>query len=267
MLTLYGQTGSTLYAEAYLANENLMPGEQTVLWVSVQGGQPDGHPQAPEVEGAAINYIQAVARMGSDRRLTQVFAYRVSAPNPGKYVIPPITMTSGGKRLLTSPLVFHVHPTSSLTSLTTDIRDNEVKIGWFPTKTTLYQGEVCPVILKVYSPASLRVANFGLPDPQKENCLAWRFSLPNARQATTTVIDGKTYRVVRYTTTLSGIAPGKASLGPTKLRLIVRERIIDPRVGPRLVDKPVPLVLPKLDEFKELRVIRRKIVVLPNESV
>ena len=185
--------------------------------------------------------------MDSNRRLTQVYAYRVTAPNPGKYIIPPITLTSGGKRLLTDPLVFHVHPISSLQSLPTGISDHNVKVGWFPAKTTLYQGEVCPVVLKVYSPTLLRVASFGLPDPQKKNCLAWRFSLPNRHRTDTATLDGETHRVVRYTTTVSGIAPGQATLGPTKLRLIIRQRIIDPQVGPRLVETPIHLTLPAVN--------------------
>ncbi|MFK7910061.1 MAG: hypothetical protein AB8F34_05605 [Akkermansiaceae bacterium] len=247
MLILHGQTNSTSYAEAYLTNKYLIPGEQTLLWVSVQGGRPDSRPLIPEVDGAVINFAQEGVRMGNNRELTQVFIYRVSAPNAGKYIIPPISLSSGGKRLLTDPLVFNVAPLSQLKSIPTGIGNNTIKIGWFPEKTTLYQGEVCPVVLKVYAPSRLRVANFGLPDPQKENCLAWRFSLPNRRQSSTTTIDGETHEIMRYATTLSGIAAGKATLGPSKLRLIIRERVIDPRFGPRLSEKPVHLTLPKLD--------------------
>lgn len=244
---LYGQEDNARYAEAHLTSTHLIPGEQAILWLSVQGGSPDGSPQAPEVEGAAINFIQSVTRIDNNRNLTQAYAYRVSAPNPGKYIIPPVTMVSGGKRLLTDPLVFHVHPTTSLKPIATGIPKNDVKIGWFPKKTTLYQGEVCPVTLKVYAPARLRVVSFGLPDPEKVNCLAWRFSLPNKRQSATTTLDGKTYQVVEYTTTLSGIAPGKATFGPTQLRLVVRQRTIDPRIGPMLSDQSVSLSLPALD--------------------
>lgn len=245
VVTSYGQ--GSRYADAYLTSSHLMPGEQAILWVSLHGATPDGHPAAPEVEGAAVNFIQAVTRISSNRQLTQVYAYRVSAPNPGKYVIPPITVTTRGRRYLTSPLLFRVHPESHLQTVPTGIGGNSVKIGWFPEKTTLYQGETCPVLLKVYAPSRLRVANFGLPDPQKENSLAWRFSLPDRSHSSMATIGGKTHQVMGYSTTLSGIAPGKAALGPSKLRLIIRERTIVPRIGPTLRETPVHLTIPKLE--------------------
>ncbi|MDG0994143.1 MAG: BatD family protein [Akkermansiaceae bacterium] len=243
----HGQSMNARYAEAYISSNHLVPGEQAALWVSVQGGQPDDRPKAPDVEGVAINFAQAITRLDTNQNLTQAFIYRVSAPNPGKYTIPSIEVISGGKRLLTKPLVFQIHPISSLKSIPTGVSNYNLKIGWFPAKTTLYQGEVCPVTLKIYSPERLRTASFGLPDPKKENCLAWRFSLPNRRSPPTTIIDGESHQITRYTTTLSGIAPGKASLGPAKLRQIVRERIIDPRFGAVFKEKPINLTLPAIN--------------------
>ena len=80
------------YAEAYISSNHLVPGEQAALWVSVQGGQPDDRPQAPEVEGVAINFAQAITRLDTNQNLTQAFIYRVSAPNPGKYTIPSVRL-------------------------------------------------------------------------------------------------------------------------------------------------------------------------------
>ena len=245
-IPVLGQNIGGAYAQAVLTSNHLIPGESTYLWVQMYGASPDGRPEAPEADGIAINFVQSVARIDENRNLTQAFVYRVSGPKTGKYTIPAITLTSRGRKLPTSPVEFEIHNVDSLTNISTGNNSPAVKIGWFPAKTTLYQGEINPLLLKVYAPERLRVASFGLPDPKKDNCLAWRFSLPEEKNLSTTSINGEVFRVASYRTNMSGIQPGTATFGPTSLRLIVRKREIVPRIGSRLTDVPIKLSLPEI---------------------
>lgn len=155
-------------------------------------------------------------------------------------------MSSGGQTHQSPTLTFEVHDASELISLPTGIGRHKVLAGLFPAKTTLYPGEQCPLTLKLYSPQRLHLSGWGMPEPIKDNCLAWRFSLPPLHELSQVHINGVAHVGARYQTTLSGISPGTATFGPSKLRLIVRQRIIDPRFGSRITDTPVPLTLPAL---------------------
>lgn len=194
-----------------------------------------------------MNFVRAVTQIDLQRKITQVFLYRLTPAKAGKFTIPSVTMSSGGKTLTSPPLAFEVHDVSELIPIPTGISGHTVLAGLFPAKTTLYPGEQCPLVLKIYAPQRMHLSGWGMPEPIKKNCLAWRFSLPPLHELSQVHINGIAHVAARYSTTLSGISPGPATFGPSKLRLIVRQRIIDPRLGSRITDTPVPLTLPALD--------------------
>ncbi|MCP5535201.1 MAG: BatD family protein [Akkermansiaceae bacterium] len=243
-LLAYAQDHPAPYAEAALTSDHLIPGEQTSLVIQLRGAQPDFRPAPPAVPNTAVNFVRSVTQIDTQRQLTQVFQYRLTSAKPGTYTIPPVAMSAGGKQLQSPPVTFHVHDPANLVSLPTGLSGHNILAGWFPAKTNLYQGEQCPLVLKLYVPEQLRLASWGLPDPKKENCLAWRFSMPPLHQLGQATVNGIPHLSASYETTLSGIKPGTATLGPTQLRLVIRQRTIDPRLGPRISDIPLELTLP-----------------------
>ena len=245
---MYGQVDGGAYAQAALTNTHLLPGEQGHLIVRMHGGDADDRPAAPEVEGVAINFVRSESRINAERQIATDFIYRVTPANPGSYTIPPIAMRSKGNVHHTKPLRFTVHPISQLNVFPTGLGKHKVLTGWFPEKTKLYQGEKCPVTLKIYIPKRLPVAlnGWGLPDPAKDNCLAWRFSLPQESDSSLVSIDGVVYRSATFNTTLSGIVPGTATFGPAPLRVIVTVSVIDPRLGPRRTTPRIKLTIPPI---------------------
>jgi len=227
-----------------------VPGEQAHLIVRMRGGEPDGRPSPPEVPDTAINFVRSITRINSNRKFSTAFLYRITPAKSGTLTIPPIALRSRGVTYYTKPLQIKVHPLSKLislpTSLTSVIKNHNVLVGWFPEKTTLYQGEQCPVALKIYIPQQLPVADqgWGLPDAAKNNCLAWRFSLPQTNETSQVTIDGTSYLSSSFETTLSGIEPGTATFGPAPLRIIIRQSVIDPLRGSRIVNTPIELTVP-----------------------
>jgi len=214
----------------------------------MHGGEADSRPIAPIVPDTAVNFVKSINQINTQRKLTTAFLFRVTPVHPGTLTIPRIALRSHGVTYYTPPLKLEVHPLEQLVTLPSGIGNHQINVGWFPEKPTLYQGELCPVTLKLYVPSQLPVTRhgWGLPDPAKENCLAWRFSLPKTNDHNEVTINGTSYQSATFNTTLSGLTPGKATFGPAPLRIIVRQSVIDPLRGPRLIDVPVQLTLPAI---------------------
>ena len=230
--------------QAGLTSHDLLPGEQASLIVRVYGTQPDSRPIAPEIKGVAVNFIRSSTQIDSQRRLGYAFLYRLTPVKAGAYTVPEIQVSSQGKNLKSEPIPFTVHSPEKLFSLPTGVRNQTIRAAWFPAKTSLYQGEQCQVFLKLYIPGNVNIANWGYPHAQKVNCLAWRFSPPPEHGYSQVQLDQVTHRVVTYSTNLSGISAGKATLGPSDLTLYQRRSVMDPVRGSVIRDVPVKLTLP-----------------------
>jgi len=243
----HGQSASNVSVSAALTSNDLLPGEEASLVVRVSGGQPDSRPAAPEVKDVAVNFVRVRTQFDSQRRLAYAFIYRLTPVNAGTYTLPAIEIPINGETHKTEPLEFTVHSPDKLVSLPSGVRGQEIKAAWFPNKTTLYQGEQCQVLLKLYVPRSLFIASWGYPDAKKINCLAWRFSPPGDNATSQVQIGGITHRCVTYSTNLSGISPSKATLGPADLTVFNRRSVLDPQRGSVISDVPLKLKLPALD--------------------
>ncbi|WP_227021667.1 BatD family protein [Oceaniferula marina] len=239
----------TPYAEASINSRHLVPGEQTYLSVRLHGAEIDNRPLTPVIPDTAVNFVRSVSYIDSQRQIRTSFLFRLTPIKPGKYTIPRIALRSGAVTYQTPTLPFTVYPTEHLTPLDSGIGKHQILAGWFAGKKTLYEGERCPVTLKIYVPQQLPVATngWGLPDPEKKNCLAWRFSLPDTRNNTQVTIDGISYLASSFDTTLSGITPGKADFGPAPIRIVVRRSILDPLRGSILVNFPIELSIPSIE--------------------
>ena len=247
------QSGSNTYAEAVLTSQNLIPGEQVNLEVRVSGLQPESRPASPEIEGVAVNYVRTITHIDAQRRLGFAFVYRLTPVKPGSYTVPPIEVPTATGALRTNTIAFTVHPLEKLLSLPSGVPNSDIKAAWFPAKTSLYQGEQCRVFLSLYVPNNIQIASWGYPDTTKVNCLAWRFTLNPEHRFSQVSLNNVTHKVVTYSTTLSGIQPGTATLGPSELTLYRRHTALDPRGSFVTKDTPIQLSLPAIEfEIKAL---------------
>lgn len=247
MLTLQGYCKPAPYISAELASKHLIPGEETLLIVNLHHARPHFRPAAPRVPDTAINFVRMMARLDNNSHLTQSFIYRLRPAKTGVYTIPPISPGKGDGSNASQPIQFQVRSADELIRISTIMSDDDVLVGWFPEKTSLYQGEQCPVTLKIYAPQTLHLSNWGLPEPKKTNCFAWRFTPPSSKRIGRCYLDGIPYQTASYHTILSGISPGIASIGPSSLKLVAKRSVIDPRLGPRITSTPLQITLPKAD--------------------
>ena len=106
MLSLHGQVGPAPTAQVELSSRNLIPGEQTQLIIRLQNARPDSRPAVPIIPNTAVNFVRTVTQLGNRQRLTQIFVYRLTPTKPGKYTVPPVSLSSGGRQYAGQPLSF-----------------------------------------------------------------------------------------------------------------------------------------------------------------
>jgi tetratricopeptide (TPR) repeat protein len=241
------QPPTPIYVQTELTSKHLIRGEQTYLKISIQNSNQSFRPSAPQIPNTAVNFSGNRVEIDSKRRITRSFIYSIRPAKSGVYTVPPISFNGSRSRYSGEPLRFEVRDPDQLTKIPSGIAGLDILVGWFPDKTTLYEGEQCPLTLKVYVPSKLRPSSWGLPESEKTNCLAWRFSPPSRNDLGEVTINGTAYISAPFKTTLSGISAGKASFGPTRLSIVSRQRSIDPRRGIRISDVPYNLSLPAID--------------------
>lgn len=240
------QTSANTYAEATLTSQDLIPGTQINLIVKVVGTQPNRPPTTPVIKSVSVNYAGTTTYIDSQRNLGYAFIYKLTPVKVGNYTIPTIDVSTASGIIQTNPISFTVHSSDKLLSFPTGVQNQQIKAIWFPEKTSLYPGEQCSVVLNLYIPKTIRIVNSSYPDPVKTNCLAWRFSLPSRTNSGEVSLNNISHRVVTYSTTLSGIKPGTATLGPSKLTLHQRSVVMNPRRGYTTKDTPINLELPAI---------------------
>jgi len=241
------EPAAAIYAQSELTSKHLITGEQTYLKISIQNASQGFRPSAPQIPNTAVNFASNRVEIDSRRRITRSFVYRIRPAKPGIYTVPPVSATGRAGQYSGQALSFEVRDPNELSKVPSGIAGQDILIGWFPEKTKLYAGEQCPVTLKIYVPTQLRPTSWGLPESEKDNCLAWRFSAPTRDNLGEVFINKASYISAPFKTTLSGISPGKATFGPTRLSIVSRTRTIDPRRGIRISDVPLSITLPAID--------------------
>ena len=238
------EPAAAIYAQSELTSKHLITGEQTYLKISIQNASQGFRPSAPQIPNTAVNFASNRVEIDSRRRITRSFVYRIRPAKPGIYTVPPVSATGRAGQYSGQALSFEVRDPNELSKVPSGIAGQDILIGWFPEKTKLYAGEQCPLTLKIYVPTQLRPTSWGLPESTKDNCLAWRFSAPTRDNLGEVFINKASYISAPFKTTLSGISPGKATFGPTRLSIVSRTRTIDPRRGIRISDVPLSISLP-----------------------
>ncbi|MDC0087936.1 BatD family protein [Akkermansiaceae bacterium] len=235
-----------IYAETLLSSNQLVPGEQANLQIHIIGARPDSRPLAPEIPNTEIHFINHQSQLINTGQRISVLNYSLSSTTLGVYTIPAMTLIAGGKTLETQPLNYQVNDISTLQKVPTGIEGINILARWIPDKETLYPGQQNPVSLKLYAPKILNAVSWGILEPSKENCLAWRFASSSGGNGDV-LIDGEAYTTEILSSTLSGISPGTASLNAANLQVTIRQVVLNSRNRRQIRDYALDLVIPDLD--------------------
>ena len=138
-----------------------------VLSVSAQGFDEKPEPEAPKLEipGCKVTFLGMSpsvfqssfsfnGRGSQSTQITFVYRYRVEAPRPGSYDVPPVTVKQGSKSASTRPSRF----SASSIATTSDMR-----IELTMPDRKIYIGEAFEVTLDWYLRRDPRDQNFSVP--------------------------------------------------------------------------------------------------------
>ncbi len=243
LLTLCGsgQTTSRM-STCFLAR-----GERALLEVSITGGEPETMPIINQLTNVVIQPAGrgAETKMLPGRKLEYIFQYIVTSYEVGDYVIPPIEVKVGGIPTRTEPLEFQVFNPDELQWAEAEVEGVPIRYAssFRTMKVNPYEGETIYAEIKVFVPGSLSVADWGIPEIQKDGLAGWRFQ-PSEMQSQVNLL-GQPYVSVAYPSSITPTRSGKITIGPAKVRLKTIQLISNPY--PVREYKDLYLAVPKLD--------------------
>ncbi len=138
--------------------------------------------------------------------------FLVQAQKPGIYTIPPIKVNVGNETLTTKPLSFEVtaDPSGNTSGGSAERSLEEVAFIRISELSNHYPGEIVPIRIKAYFNQKYRADINSLPTLRGDGVV-----MPQLREKPTQTqerVNGVSYHVLHWDTTLSGIKAGKHPL-------------------------------------------------------
>ncbi|MCP3891216.1 MAG: protein BatD [Desulfobulbaceae bacterium] len=134
--------------------------------------------------------------------------YLVQALKPGSYTIPPIQVTAAGETVSTKPIAFEVTGPgqSSKAEKRSEVKLEDIAFIKLSEIGEYYPGEIVPVTLKVYLSREYKTDISTLPSLSGDGVVMEQLSSePQQSQET---YQGKSFHVITWQTSLSGIKTG-----------------------------------------------------------
>ncbi|MCX8073914.1 MAG: BatD family protein [Candidatus Binatia bacterium] len=246
---------AAIEVRATLQPPTVQAGEAALLSIEIAGAQDAPAPTIAATEGVRVEYIgpaTQVTIINGRMQASVQHRYSVTAEKPGTYRLGPFTVLHGGQRYEAQAVTLHVAGRGQATSPYGGALRLVVRVP----RTRLYLREKVPVEVALYVGA-VRAGDLQYPSLPADGCALDRFQEPTQTQEE---IDGVTYTVVRFASSLTPLRTGTLVLGPATTRLNVYERrrggfFDDPFFSQRrpvsLESEPVTLeVLPLPEEGK-----------------
>ncbi len=198
--------------------------ESAALTVTVNGSR-SADIQLPVVAGLNVEgpgkstQIQVINGSFSS---SVTFRYLVAAAQPGTYTIPPISVSVDGSTLKTEPLTFEVIPAGNASASGPGTAappgaseaGESGKLAFLrisELKDTCWTGEVLPVQIKAYFRQGIKIRLNTLPVLKGDD-----FVMPQLDQKprlTEETVNGSTYSVLTWESSLSAVKEGRHTLG------------------------------------------------------
>lgn len=215
--------------EATIASHFLVPGEEVLLSVAIDGTAPIP-PQVPATPGISINRLSMRPReefVPGHRAIRTIYDYSVTCRDTGDYAIPSIVTTSRGTLLKTDPIALTVISPSSIEWQ--DITFGNVRVQCAAAILTRnmkpYLGEAMEAEIKVFVPKGLNVIDWGIPEVGRDGVTAWRFEPSHIKSYP--FLGSRAYISVSYPSTAATTRTGKCTLGPGRVRITARQLMLD----------------------------------------
>ncbi len=221
------------------------------LVLSVENGDPEQIPQVNlpsplQAVGGMVTSRQFSFNNGAQSSVFQL-TWPIASVKPGTFTIPAITVQVDGKPYTTQPLKLEVKEAAAIAPPSGPNHENGLAatdciLQLQVSKTEFYQGEVVPITATLYIPDEVHLRRTGLIEVEKTDFAIQRF--PQMGEQSEAMLGRRHYISLTYNTTLSGLKPGKAKIGPAKM-----ENLVDIPVGNR---GGFPFGFTQMDQHKAL---------------
>ncbi|MCC6765569.1 MAG: BatD family protein [Deltaproteobacteria bacterium] len=200
-------------------------GEEADLGVEVQGVQSSGVPEIVNAGGAKVGYrgpSSRVSFVNGAISASVTHHFSVSAPNPGKVTLGPITVAVGGTRYDAGSVTLEVVAGTPGAGGADNPAGNQLRLELSAPRTTVYVHERLPIRVKLLV-GQVRVTDVQYPTVPGDGFAVDKLSEPDQRQEQTP--DG-TFQVLDFATVLTPLRSGTLTVGPAEmgLTMVVRGR-------------------------------------------
>ncbi len=196
---------------ASLDRNAIRMGEQAVLTLRFDGGQPGGVPRLPNVSNLLIQFggqSQQISILNGQRTASLLLTYVVTAAKPGDYTIPAFNVPVAGAMLPSQPLALKVHPAAAKLP-DSDAYRQFTFVRMRAGKTNVFVGEPVALEVRLYFTAAGEVQ---MPSLQGDG-----FTLaPFQHQQGQEQVGNAIYRVIVFRSVATPVKAGKLPLGPAQ---------------------------------------------------
>ena len=232
-----GRADVTVHAT--VSAQRVQVGEALTLSIDIQGAQNVGAPALANVDGFDVQYAgpsTQVSIINGQISASVQHRYSLLAMREGHFTLGPFTVDYQGKQYQTAALSIDVvaaaqppraaqgpaphAPGAPPAAGTGADASRALRLALTVPKAEVYLHERVPVDVTLYV-GSIRVADIQYPTVASEGLSLDKFAQPGQREQ---VIDGETYHVVHFQTTVIPLRAGALTLGPASLQLNVLNR-------------------------------------------
>lgn len=219
-LAFLGWSAHAITFSASLDRNAIRVGEQAVLTLRFDGGQPSGVPRLPDVPNLQIQFggqSQQISIINGQRTASLLLTYAVVAAKPGDYTIPAFNVPVAGTMLPSQPLALKVHPAAAKLPDTEAFRQfTFVKLR--AGKTNAFVGEPFALEVRLYFSGGGEIQ---MPSLQGDG-----FTLaPFQHQQGQEQVGNAVYRVIVFRSVATPVKAGKLALGPAQCSFNLHLRV------------------------------------------
>lgn len=233
-----------------MSSRFLAKGEYARFEISISGREPDRPPMPPAVKDVRIESgrMGMISRRTLGQDLEYSYEFHVISDVPGRHVIPPITFMMGAQRYQSPSIEFWVFDPGALRMSEVEVAGRRIPYyaSFHTAKSSAYEGETMPAEIKVYVPSAFaqNVADWGVPEFERDGVTSWRFEPGDRRDMTEVYISGQRFASLAYPSTLAPSKTGTVGIGPATLRL-TSAALVEGGGFPRREYQEVYLNIPK----------------------
>lgn len=222
-LTPAAARAQTITATATLDTSSINIGEAARLDIAVKGQALASEPVIENIDGLEIQTLgrsSSTSYVNGQYSAVTIYSYQIIGWKQGSYTLGPYEVKVKKDKVMTNAVTLQVNSVNSVgKSSTSQIPDDsspfgdklfmEMELG----KTRLFLGEKIPLKIRVYY-SELNIDEMSYPVIDQTAFIFEQMNKPSQRKTT---INGRSYQVVEFSTSISPLRTGQFELGPAQL--------------------------------------------------